>query len=305
FADAWQARPEEFDALATAMLQTTTDPNLPSPDPEQVRAAANAFAREVNATGQALITPDGFPLDPQRSATVARLVPHLQNGDTPEAVRQALADAGAPLPEEIVDRYRDLLAAEGPRQAALRRPHLAEHLLFAPDVLDLLRTRPSMLDLVERTPDVLRHLLRVTGLPGLLAHDDLAYSIFSLDAMQRENFTDSQVAVIRANPHYMAAFKQASYELIQDAHQPINRLAMQSPALSQAIAADPDVLQTFVRSPGLAHALGTAGEPVIRAVTAAPGRLEGAAEDPASVAVLAAVPRLADVLAATSVRAAS
>ncbi|WP_329138172.1 hypothetical protein OG552_29835 [Streptomyces sp. NBC_01476] len=294
FTDAWQDRPEEFDALATTMLHRAQSPDS---SPEERQDAANAFGRAVVATGPAVITQDGFVLDPERSVVVARLLPHLRDGDAPETVLRAQADADTPLPDEVMDRYRDLLTDDTLRQTALRRPHLAEYLLFAPDLLDLLRTRPSMLELIERDPEVLRQVLDVPGLSALLDHDDAAYAIYRRDQETRLNFVESHVATIRQNPDYLLAFDRAIYQLIQQQYSAADAVAMGSPALSRAIAADPGVLGAFLHSPDLTPALSAAGEPVIRAITAAPGRLEGAAEDPATVTALAAVPGLADALA--------
>ncbi|MEV7283129.1 toxin glutamine deamidase domain-containing protein [Streptomyces sp. NPDC093252] len=297
FLDVWDAQQTRLDELAVPAVAALTAPAPHGKDSEhRGRADVARLRDEIEAAGQATLTPEGFILDASRLPVLERLVDDLTHERDPAHVRSA----GDPGPG-VLDAYGTVLADDVLRPAATGNRYLAEGLLFDPAFLRLLRTRPSLLTLLRR-PDLLDQVRRSPDLIRLLTTHDPVFRVFLVNKAVRTYLRDPEfLADLDANPHYAEVFHLHGYsfKLFSPTLTDLAELIRVSPAAAEALGSSKRIsFDLLAAAPGLVAELARQNsEPVIRVVLASTERVESAAAAPRLVKELGRIPGLAELLA--------
>ncbi|MFJ2478170.1 hypothetical protein ACIOWI_35290 [Streptomyces sp. NPDC087659] len=280
FTEAWETQPDYMEELARRAVQAGDAVGNSDVDPVQTLVGGI-----IGKAGDATLTERGFELDQELVGPVGVLIAGLERQSAPATFGEAAND----FSQDVMTAYGTVLNDKRLRPAAVKNRYLAQGLFYTPSMLDLLTTRPSLLDQFERSPEILRQLMRVVGLPRLLAHHDEAYTRFIDEPYTRLNFDDEWVETTENNPDFIRAFNiWESAGTIWDMN--LYYLIVFSPAVARAIIDHDGTLQLLDRASALTSRLRTSNEIVVQAVLATPGRLNASAANSSLVDVLNSMP---------------
>ncbi|MFJ2478414.1 hypothetical protein ACIOWI_36745, partial [Streptomyces sp. NPDC087659] len=308
FTRMWETQAGLLEEQADRALRTSDEAR----NDAEADAAVQALADEVSkSAGEAVLTPEGFELDPDLTDRLRALITGLDRREAPDTLRDAVPG----LEQNVIAAYSMVLGDERLRAAAMKNSYLAQGLFFTPSMLELLITRPSLVDQTELNPEMLRQLISVPGLPELLTHQDAAYAQYVRYPLLRENYTAAHVATVKNNPDMIPAIEMLREEIGGEGYFLLFGLLQISRAAARAVIEREATLGLLLRLPTLViklvnvlasgqeainaaaagegsgkRAVTAGGEAVVRAVVAARGRLEACSVDPSLVKVVAGLP---------------
>ncbi|MFF2134001.1 hypothetical protein ACFVW1_53600, partial [Streptomyces olivochromogenes] len=297
FVETWQKRPAEFDRLAkTALVAHRASNQEKSPAGAVNDHLVGLLDAVKAAAADSIITEEGYELYPELAESLSLLLDALRAGDTPQQLSDRTEAKGLTANYQQLNIYATLRQSDRLREAVLRNRYLAQGVFFVPGFSELMTTRPSLLDQFNRSPELLRQIVRVEGLPELLANDDRSYAVFNMHPKMRANFVSHWVSVALENSEYTTAWARRSSELVRTEYNLVNTAVAESPSVAKAVAEREQTARTLVTSPELLNKLREADEDVVRAVMATQGRLEASVARPELVTMLGEAPALAVAL---------
>ncbi|MFJ2478579.1 hypothetical protein ACIOWI_37715, partial [Streptomyces sp. NPDC087659] len=287
FTSMWETQAGFLEEQADQALRTSDQAR----NDAETDAAVQALADEVSkSAGEAVLTPEGFELDPDLTDRLRALITGLDRREAPDTLRGAAPG----LEQNVIAAYSMVLGDERLRAAAMKNSYLAQGMFFTPAMLELLITRPSLVDQTELNPEMLRQIIRVPGLPELLTYQDAAYAQYVSRPPFRQNYGAAYVAACIANPDMIPAGEILTREIGGGGSVFIRGLLQISRAAARAVIEREATLGLLLRSSTLAVALSLTvkrgKESVVRAVVAARGRLEACSVDPSLMDVLGDLP---------------